>query len=70
MNPLMLYPYQIIIIFAIIIIMVVTAMVLASKKESNIRFIIWGIIILFVPFLGALAYIISYYSNEKKVKTT
>ncbi|SHM92018.1 hypothetical protein [Polaribacter sp. KT 15] len=58
-----------IVIFGLLLILVITALVLASKSESNLRFLIWGAIILFVPFLGAIACIINYYATKNKVKS-
>ena len=53
----------------LLLILVITALVLAAKSESNLRFLIWGAIILFVPFLGAIACIINYYATKNKVKS-
>ncbi|WP_299064461.1 hypothetical protein [uncultured Polaribacter sp.] len=53
----------------LLLILVITALVLAAKSESNLRFLIWGAIILFVPFLGAIACIINYYVTKNKIKS-
>lgn len=63
---LFLYPFQVVIMLTVLLILVVYALVLASKHKSNTRFLIWGAFILFVPFIGALACIISYYANKHK----
>ena len=68
MTPLMLYPYQMILLLILLLSLVVTALFLASKNKSNTRFLIWGAIILCIPFIGALACIISYYAGKKEVK--
>ncbi|TXD49993.1 hypothetical protein [Polaribacter sp. IC073] len=69
MTPLILYSYQIILLLILLFSLVVTALFLASKNKSNTRFLIWGAIILCVPFIGALACIINYYIGKKEVKT-
>ena len=66
---LMIYPYQIVIFIILLLFLVVFALFLASKNKSNTRFLLWGAIILFVPFVGALACIISYYAGKREVKT-
>ena len=60
---------QVTLFLIILIFTVVFALILASRKESNVRFIIWGVIILFLPFIGALAYIINYYTSKKKIQS-
>lgn len=65
----MIHPYQIIIFSIILLSLVVTALVLASKSKSNTRFLIWGVFILFVPIIGALACILNYYTTKKLTKT-
>lgn len=57
------------VIVGLLLILVITALVLAAKSESNLRFLIWGAIILFIPFLGAIACIINYYATKNKVKS-
>ncbi|WP_435414128.1 hypothetical protein [Polaribacter aestuariivivens] len=66
---LMISAFQITIFLALLLILVVFALVLAAKQKSNIRFLIWGAFILFVPFVGALACIINFYSNKNDIKT-
>lgn len=61
--------FQITLFLALLLILVAYALVLASKEKSNMLFLIWGAIILFVPFIGALACIINYYATKKDVKT-
>lgn len=65
----MVSPLQVTLLLIVLISAVVYALVLASRKESNIRFIIWGVIILFLPFIGALAYIINYHTSKKKIQS-
>lgn len=57
------------VIVGLVLILHITALVFASKSESNLRFLIWGAIILFIPFLGAIACIINYYATKNKVKS-
>jgi heme O synthase-like polyprenyltransferase len=57
-------------ILALLLILVVTALVLASKSKSNIRFLIWAAFILCIPFIGAGACILSYYTNRNNTETT
>lgn len=66
---LMISAFQITLFLVLLLILVAFALVLASKEKDNIRFLIWGAIILFIPFIGALACIINYYANKKGVKT-
>lgn len=65
---LMINPTQIIIFLVILLFLVVFSLFLASKSQSNTRFLLWGALILFVPFIGALVCIISYYSNRETNK--
>ena len=51
---LMINPYQILTLLILLLLLVVFAFFLASKNKSNTRFLLWGAIILFVPFVGAL----------------
>ena len=66
---LMIYPYQILTFLILLLVLVVFAFFLASKNKSNTRFLLWGAIILFVPFVGALACIISHYAGKREIKT-
>tara|TARA_B110000503_G_scaffold107946_1_gene161296 strand:+ start:133 stop:339 length:207 start_codon:yes stop_codon:yes gene_type:complete len=66
---LMIYPYQILPFLILLLLLVVFAFFLASKNKSNTRFLLWGAIILFVPFVGALACIISHYAGKREIKT-
>jgi uncharacterized membrane protein len=65
---LMIGPSSIILIAILVLVLVITALVLASKNKSNTHFLIWGIFILAVPVIGALACIISYYSGKNKME--
>lgn len=60
---------QIVVLFVFLLIPVIYALILASREQNNMRFLIWGAIILFVPFLGALACIINYHLKKKTAKT-
>jgi len=66
---LMIYPYQILTFLILLLLLVVFAFFLASKNKSNMRFLLWGAIILFVPFVGALACIIIHYAGKREIKT-
>jgi len=59
----------VIFILALLLILVVTALVLASRNKSNMRFLIWAAFILCVPFIGAGVCILSYYMNRNDTKT-
>ncbi|WP_299015088.1 hypothetical protein [uncultured Polaribacter sp.] len=61
---------QIVVLFFLLLIPVVYALILASREQHNMRFLIWGAIILFVPFLGALACILNYHLKKRTAKTT
>ena len=63
---LMIYPNQIIIFLLILIGLTITALVMASKKETNFHFLIWAAIIIFLPFFGSISYILKFYSSRKK----
>ncbi|WP_088324195.1 hypothetical protein [Polaribacter tangerinus] len=60
--------FQVIILIILLLALVITALVFASRSTSNLRFLIWGAVILFVPVVGALACIINYYTSDRKVK--
>ena len=66
---LMINPYQILTFLILFLLLVVFAFFLASKNKSNMRFLLWGAIILFVPFVGALSCIISHYAGKREIKT-
>ena len=66
---LMIGPVSIIIFLIVLFALVVYSLFLASKSKSNGRFLVWGAIILFVPVIGALACIISHYSQKTNLKT-
>ena len=65
MNFLLVSPKQIILFLVAMIMLVVFSLVIASKNENNKRFLIWGAIILFFPFFGALSYLIKHYTSKK-----
>ncbi|MCG1035064.1 hypothetical protein [Polaribacter sargassicola] len=65
MIPLFVSSIQIILFLIVLLGLVITSLVFASKNENNIRFLIWGAIILFVPFVGAVAYLIKHYTSKK-----
>ena len=62
---LMIGPFTIVVLAVLFLSLVVTALVLASKNKSNMRFLIWGVFILSVPFVGAVTCIISHYFGRK-----
>jgi hypothetical protein len=55
--PIMISPTQIILFLITYILLTGTALVMASKKEINFHFLIWTLIIIFLPFFGSLSYI-------------
>lgn len=61
----MISPTQIILFLMIYVFLTGTALVMASKKETNFHFIIWTLIIIFLPFLGSLSYILKFYTSRK-----
>jgi len=66
---LMIHPNQIIIFLLILIGFTITALVMASKKETNFHFLIWAVIIIFLPFLGSLSYILKFLTSKKEIDT-
>jgi|TARA_B110000977_G_C10759266_1_gene369986 uncharacterized membrane protein len=62
---LMIGPFAILMLAVLFLSLVVTALVLASKNKSNMRFLIWGVFILSAPFVGAVSCIISHYFGRK-----
>lgn len=62
--------FQVIVFLVLLLVLVIFALVLAAKEKNNMRFLIWGAFILFVPFIGALACIINHYATKKEIKTT
>lgn len=64
----MISPIQIVFTFGLLIAIVILALVLASKNEKKSSFIIWGLLILFLPFIGGISYLIKYFSS-KKIRT-
>ena len=66
---LMIYPNQIIIFLLILIGLTITALVMASKKKTNFHFLIWSVIIIFLPFLGSLSYILKFLTSKKEIDT-
>lgn len=67
---LMISAFQVIVFLVLLLIPVIYALILASRAQDNWRFLIWGVLILLVPFLGALACIINYHSKKKTLKAT
>jgi hypothetical protein len=65
---LMMYPYQIVTSLTLLLLLDVFSFFLASKNKSNTRFLLWGAIILFVPFVGALICILSHYAGKREIK--
>jgi hypothetical protein len=63
---LFLKPIEVILIAFFAITTVIYALVLAGKKETNTRFLTWGLFILIAPFIGALSYIVYYYKTRKE----
>lgn len=63
---LMIYPIQIIFFLLFLIGLTLTALVMASKNETNFHFLIWAAIIIFLPFFGSISYILKFYSSRKK----
>ena len=56
---------QIILFLTTYILLTGTALVMASKKETNFHFLIWILIIIFLPFFGSLSYILKFYTSRK-----
>jgi hypothetical protein len=67
---LMISSLTVIFILGLLLLLVVTALVLASRSKSNMRFLIWAAFILCIPFIGAGACILSYYTNRNNIETT
>jgi hypothetical protein len=63
--PMMISPTQIILFLITYILLAGTALVMASKKETNFHFLIWTLIIIFLPFFGSLSYILKFYTSRK-----
>jgi uncharacterized membrane protein len=68
-NMLMIGPIAILLFATLLLSLVVTALALASKNKSNVSFIVWGVFILAVPFVGAVACILSSLLGRKKART-
>lgn len=64
-HSLMIYPYQIIILLSILFVIFMSALVLASKNETRFHFLIWAAIIIFIPFFGAVSYLIKHFTDKK-----
>jgi heme/copper-type cytochrome/quinol oxidase subunit 4 len=63
--PIMISPIQIILFLITFILLTGTALIMASKKETNFQFLIWTLIIIFLPFFGSLSYILKFYTSRK-----
>jgi len=62
---LMIYPIQIVLFLVVLISIAIYSLVLASKKEKNMNFLIWVLLIIFLPFIGGISYMIKYYTANK-----
>jgi hypothetical protein len=64
----MISPIQIFFTFGSLITIVVLALVIASRNEKKSSFFIWGLLILFLPFIGGIGYLIKHFTS-RKIKT-
>ncbi len=62
---LMISPFQVIVFLLMFVSLIITSLVLASKNEIRFNFLVWSLIILFVPFLGSISYLIKHYTSSK-----
>lgn len=65
-NLLLISPIEVVLFLLVLLSIVITALVLASKNEKNMNFLIWVLIILFIPFFGGVCYLIKHYTSSKK----
>ena len=63
---LMVSPIQIVAFVIILAALVITSLVIASKNETNFNFLIWALIIIFIPFIGGISYLIKFYTTHNR----
>jgi len=66
----MISPIQIILFLSLLIVLVITTLVLASKNEIRFNFLIWALLIVFIPFIGSISYLIKYYTLNTKTNNS
>jgi len=62
----MVSPLQIVAFIIILASLVVSSLVLASKNETKFNFLIWALIIIFIPFVGGISYLIKFYTTQNR----
>ena len=67
---LLLYPIQIIVFITLNVLLVITSLVLAAKNEIRFHFLIWTLLIVFLPLLGGISYLIKYYTLNTKTNNS
>ena len=67
---LLLYPIQIIVFITLNVLLVITSLVLAAKNEIRFNFLIWTLLIVFIPFIGSISYLIKYYTLNTKTNNS
>ena len=63
---LLISPIQIVLFLIVLLSIAIYSLVLASRNEKNMNFLIWALLIIFLPFIGGISYIIKYHTANKK----
>ena len=63
---LMVSPIQIVAFVIILAALVITSLVIASKNETSFNFLIWALIIIFIPFVEGISYLIKFYTTQNR----
>jgi drug/metabolite transporter (DMT)-like permease len=64
---LLISPNQIIVFLCSMIFIAMFSFVLMSKNEKKLNFLIWTLLILFLPFIGGLSYLIKHYTSRNSI---
>ncbi len=62
---LMINPIQIVFFLGLLITIIISSLVLASKHEERLNFLIWVLLILFLPYIGGISYLIKHFTSRK-----
>ena len=57
--------YQVLGFLIFFMALLIFSLILAFKTETKFNFLVWTLIIVFIPFLGSLSYLLNYFISQK-----